>query len=136
VLYWYGVPLKILSGEFNDDAYQAWYEKTLEPLMISLGQAFSKTLFTENELNHGNEIVFYQQNMMYLSTASKLRLIEVAGAQGLLTDDQKLAVLGYPPLLDGSGGRRTISLNFVSTQIADEYQMKRAGAPRVDTTGE
>jgi HK97 family phage portal protein len=127
VLYWYGVPLKILSGDFNDEAYQAWYEKTLEPLMISLGQAFSRTLFTDNELSHGNEIVFFPQSMMYLSTASKLKLLEVAGAQGLLTDDQKLAVLGYPPLLDGSGSRRTISLNFISTQIVDEYQMQKGG---------
>lgn len=136
ILYWYGVPLKILSGEFNDDEYQAWYERTLEPLMLSLGQAFSTTIFTENELNHGNEIVFYHQNMMYLSTASKLKLIEIAGAQGLLTDDQKLAILGYPPLADGSGSRRTISLNYVSVDIADRYQLARAKIPREQgTTG-
>lgn len=127
ILYWYGVPLKILAGTFNDDDYQAWYEKTLEPLLISLGQAFSKTLFSRNELSHGNRLVFYFKNMMYLSTASKLNLIKIAGEQGLLTDNQKLAVLGYPPLADGTGDRRTISLNYVSTEIADEYQLKRAG---------
>lgn len=127
ILFWYGVPLKILAGTFNDDEYQAWYEKTLEPLFISMGQAFSKTLFTPNELNHGNEMVFYFKDMMFLSTTSKLSLLKTAGEQGLLTDDQKLAILGYPPLPDGSGSRRTISLNYVSTEIADEYQLKRAG---------
>jgi HK97 family phage portal protein len=132
ILNWYGVPLKILSGAFNDEEYQAWYEKTLEPIIISLGQAFSKTLFTENALNHGNEIVFYHRDMMYLSTKSKLELIKIAGEQGLLTDDQKLHILGYPPLPNGKGKRRTISLNYVSTEIADEYQMKRAGAPRIE----
>jgi len=133
ILNWYGVPLKILSGAFNDEEYQAWYEKTLEPIIISLGQAFSKTLFTENALNHGNEIVFYHRDMMYLSTKSKLDLIKIAGEQGLLTDDQKLHILGYPPLPDGTGKRRTISLNYVSTEIADEYQLKRAGAARIET---
>ena len=133
ILNWYGTPLKILSGDFSDEDYQAWYEKTLEPIIISLGQAFSKTLFTINELSHGNEIVFYHRDMMYLSTASKLKLLEVAGAQGLLTDDQKLHVLGYPPLPNKAGKRRTISLNYVSTEIADEYQLKKAGAPRIDT---
>lgn len=132
ILNWYGVPLKIISGAFNDEEYQAWYEKTLEPIIISLGQAFSKTLFTENALNHGNEIVFYHRDMMYLSTKSKLELIKIAGEQGLLTDDQKLHILGYPPLLGGVGKRRTISLNYVSTEIADEYQLKRAGAPRIE----
>jgi len=132
ILNWYGVPLKIISGAFNDEEYQAWYEKTLEPIIISLGQAFSKTMFTENALNHGNEIVFYHRDMMYLSTKSKLELIKIAGEQGLLTDDQKLHILGYPPLPDGKGKRRTISLNYVSTEIADEYQLKRAGAPRIE----
>jgi HK97 family phage portal protein len=123
ILNWYGVPLKILSGNFNDEDYQAWYEKTLEPLIISLGQAFSKTLFTQRELDFGNEMVFYHKNVMYLSTNSKLNLIKTAGEQGLLTDNQKLAILGYPPLENGN--RRTISLNYISTDIADEYQLKR-----------
>ena len=139
ILNWYGVPLKILSGSFNDDEYQAFYEKTLEPLLLGLGQAFTRVLFTTTELAHGNEIVFYHRDMMYLSTASKLKLLEVAGAQGLLTDDQKLRILGYPPLLDGAGARRTISLNFVSTDIADEYQMTRArtaGALRLPASKE
>jgi HK97 family phage portal protein len=133
VLYWYGVPLKIMAGNFTDEEYQAWYEKTLEPLIVSFGQGFTKALFTQREIDFGNEVVFYHRNMMYLSTASKLKLIEIAGQQGLLTDDQKLAVLGYPPLADGTGSRRTISLNYVSTEIADEYQLNRAKAPRIDT---
>lgn len=132
ILNWYGVPVKILSGDFTDEDYQAWYEKTLEPLIISLGQAFTKALFSPNELSHGNEIVFYHRHMMYLSTKTKLELIKIAGEQGLLTDDQKLHILGYPPLPDGKGKRRTISLNYVSTEIADEYQLKRAGAPRIE----
>lgn len=126
ILHWYGVPLKILSGTFNDGEYQAFYEKTLEPIVISMGQAFTKALFTQREIDFGNEIVFFHRDMMYLSTASKLKLLEVAGAQGLLTDDQKLRILGYPPLPDGAGRRRTISLNYVSTEIADEYQLLRA----------
>ena len=127
ILNWYGVPVKILSGSFNDEEYQAFYEKTLEPLIVSFGQAFTSTIFTDRELDVGNELVFYQRDMMYLSTPNKLKLLETAGAQGLLTDDQKLAILGYPPLADGTGRRRTISLNYISTEISDEYQLKRAG---------
>ena len=65
ILYWYGVPLKILAGDFSDKEYQAFYEKTLEPLMISFGRAFSATLFTQRELDFGNEMVFYNRDMMY-----------------------------------------------------------------------
>lgn len=124
VLNWFGVSIPILTGDYTDEQYQAFYEKTLEPILIRLGQSFSKGIFTKRELDVGNEIVFYQKDMMYLSTKSKLELLNIAGAQGLLTDDQKLAVLGYSPLMDGSGNRRTISLNYVDTVIASQYQLK------------
>lgn len=131
ILNWYGTPIKILSGDFDDEIYQAWYEKTLEPIVIALGQAFTKALFTTREIDFGNEAMFYHHNVMYLSMKSKLELIKIAGEQGLLLDDQKLAILGYPPLPDGTGNRRTISLNYVSTDIADEYQLNRAKHPRL-----
>lgn len=126
ILNWYGVSMPILSGDYTDEQYQAFYEKTLEPILIRLGQACSKGMFTQRELDVGNEIVFYQKSMMYLSTNAKLNLLKTAGEQGLLTDDEKLAILGYPPLADGSGKRRTISLNYVDTAIATQYQLKNA----------
>jgi len=126
VLNWFGVSIPILTGQYNDEDYQAFYEKTLEPILIRLAQAFSKCMFSQRELNVGNEIIFYQKDMMYLSTKSKLDLLNIAGAQGLLTDDQKLAVLGYPPLADGTGNRRTISLNYVDTNVATQYQLNNA----------
>jgi len=136
ILRYMGVSLPILSGDYTDEQYQAFYEKTLEPILIGAHQAFSVGVFTTRELDMGNEIVMYFKNMMYLSTASKLKLLESAGAQGLLTDDQKLAIIGYPPLEDGTGSRRTMSLNYVDTQIANEYQMTRANAPQINSTND
>lgn len=127
ILNWVGVPLKIMTGNFDGEDYQIWYEQELEPLIIRMGQAFSSCLFTENEINHGNEIVFYQRDLMYMSMQTKLNLLKIAGEQGLLTDNQKLGIIGYPPLLGDEGNRRTISLNYVSVDIVDEYQMKKAG---------
>lgn len=123
VLNWYGVSIPILTGDYSDGQYQAFYEKTLEPLVISLGQAFSKTLFTQREIDVGNEIVFYHKDMMYLSTQTKLELLKTVGEQGLLSDDEKLALLGYPPLADGSGSRRTMSLNYIDVNLANAYQL-------------
>lgn len=132
ILNWVEVPLKILNGTFAGDEYQIWYEQVLSPLMIRMGQSFSRVLFTENELNHGNEMVFYQRDHLYMSMESKLKMIDVLGQQGLLEDDQKLAIIGYPPIKDGAGNRRTQSLNFISVEIADEYQSRRAGFMKDD----
>ncbi len=134
VLYWFGMSLPIFTGDYSDDQYQAFYEKTLEPIVISLGQAFSKTIFTNRELDVGNEIVFYQKDMMYLSTNMKLNLLKTAGEQGLLTDNQKLALLGYPPLEDG--GRRTQSLNYVDTRMINAYQMANKNTAKGEESNE
>src|SRR5690606_27968616 len=66
IMNWFGVSLPILTGVFDDDEYQASYEKTLEPLVIYFGQKFSKVLFTERELDVGNEVVWYHRDMNYL----------------------------------------------------------------------
>jgi HK97 family phage portal protein len=125
LLNYYGVSIPIYTGDYSDEQYQAFYEKVLEPIVIGLGQAFSKTIFSTRELDVGNEIIFYQKDMMYLSTNAKLNLLKTAGEQGLLTDNQKLAILGYPPIADGD--KRTISLNFIDVNLAANYQLKQAG---------
>lgn len=130
VLFNYGVSVPILSGDFTDEQYQAFYEKTLEPIVIGLGQAFSKALFSQRELDVGNEIVLYQKDMMYLSTSAKLDLLKTAGEQGLLTDNQKLALLGYAPIEGGE--KRTMSLNYIDVNLANAYQMGKKGGKSGD----
>lgn len=125
LLNYYGISIPIFTGDFSDEQYQAFYEKTLESLIIGMGQVFSKTIFSTRELDVGNEIIFYQKDMMYLSTNAKLNLLKTAGEQGLLTDNQKLAILGYPPI--EGGDKRTISLNFIDVNLAANYQLKQAG---------
>ena len=134
VMRWFGVSKAILDGDFEGESYGAFYEKTLEPLMVSLGQAFTKTLFSVRELDVGNAIVFYQKNMMYLSTESKLDIIKIAGEQGLMTNDQKLMLLGYPPLGGEEGAKRTQSLNYVDTDLVNEYQTAKSNAPQITAT--
>lgn len=124
VLNWYGVSVPILTGKFTDEEYQAFYERALESILISLGQAFSKCVFSTRELDTGNEMVFYQRDMMYLSTKSKLELLKIAGEQGLLQDNQKLSLLGYPPIKGGE--RITQSLNYIDRSIINVYQLNGA----------
>jgi HK97 family phage portal protein len=126
ILNWYHVSLAILSGKYTDEEYQAFYEQTLEPIIIRLGQAFSKCMFSQRELDVGNEIVLLQKDMMYLSTAAKMNLLKTAGEQGLMSDNEKRLLLGLCPI-DG-GDRYTQSLNFVDKSIINTYQLSKANA--------
>ncbi len=117
----YGVSVPILTGDFTDEQYQAFYEKTLEPMINSLGQAFSKTLFTDRELDTGNEVIFYPQKLLFTNTKNKIAVADILGTRGALTDNQLLELFGYPPF-DG-GDVRNKSLNFINRDIADQYQL-------------
>lgn len=125
VLNWFSVSLPILQCDFTDDQYQAFYEKTLEPIIISLGQAFSKTVFTDRELDHGNEIVFYPQKLLFTNSKNKIAVADILGNRGALTNNTLLEMFGYPPYEGGNA--RFVNLNYVNAEIANSYQMKKAG---------
>lgn len=120
----YGVSLKIYNGDFTEEEYQAYYEKTLEPDIISLGRAFTKTLFTQRELEVGNEIIFYQQGLMYMNTSNKIAAVDILTRLGTITDNQVLSIFGYPPF--EGGDIRHMSLNYINRDIADQYQLANA----------
>jgi hypothetical protein len=131
ILNYYGVSIPILTGDYSDEQYQAFYEKTLEPIIISLGQAFSKTIFSNRELDVGNEIAFYPQKLLFTNVKNKIAVADILGNRGALTNNDLLDLFGYPPY--EGGDIRNMSLNFIDVTLANDYQMKRAGV--TDTGG-
>lgn len=125
ILAYTGVSLPIYYGKFTDEDYQAFYESELENKIISLGQAFSRTLFTDRELSMGNEVIFYGQKLLFTNTKNKIAVAEILGNRGALTDNQLLELFGYPPY--EGGDKRTQSLNFIDSGIAGKYQLGGKG---------
>ncbi len=121
ILRHYGTSIAILTGDFTDEQYQAYYEKELEPEIIGLGQAFSKTLFSIEQLEAGHEIIFYGQKLLFTNTKNKIAVADILGNRGALTDNQLLELFGYPPF--EGGDTRHMSLNFINREIADQYQL-------------
>lgn len=125
ILRQYGVSIPVLTGDFTPEQYQAFYEKTLEPLVNSLNQCFTKTLFTLRELQFGNKIVFYANNLLYMALEKRVAIGELLGNRGALMNNELLALFGYPPY--EGGNVRFVSLNYVDSTIANQYQLNKAG---------
>lgn len=121
----YGMSLSVYNGEFTEEEYQAFYERGLESRIVSLGRVFSKSLFTLNELKKGNEIIFYDQGLMYMNTKNKIEAVNILTNIGGLTDNQILAAFGYPPFAEGN--IRHQSLNYINRDIAESYQLLNKG---------
>lgn len=120
----YGVSRPIFNGDFTEEQYQAYYEKKLEPMVISLGRAFTKALFTQRQLEIGHEIIYYQQGLMYMNTTNKINAVDILTRIGTLTDNQVLNAFGYPPF--EGGNIRKQSLNYINRDIADQYQLQKS----------
>jgi HK97 family phage portal protein len=136
VLRWFGVSLPILNGEYNDEQYQAFYNKTIEPIVIGMGQAFSSAIFSQREQDVGHEIKFYQMNLELMDTKNKMAFVQALGDRGILTDNQILALFGMAPY--EGGNVRHMSLNYIDASLANTYQMLKVKGndPRtIDGTG-
>lgn len=124
ILSTWGMSLDVYNGEFDEESYQAFYECILEPMIIGLGRVFSRILFTKRELDVGNEIIFYNEGLQYMKTENKIQVSTILTNIGALTDNQTLAIFGYPPF--EGGNIRHQSLNYVNRDMADAYQMMKA----------
>lgn len=134
ILRHYGVPLSILTGDFTPEQYQSFYEKTLEPQINALNQVFTKALFTPRELQFGNKIVFYANNLLYMALDKRVAVGDLLGNRGALTNNELLSLFGYPPY--EGGNVRLMSLNYVDVNIANDYQLNQAKAPPEKPNGQ
>lgn len=117
----WGVPLAILTGDYNKEQYEAFYQKTLEPLIISFSQAFTKKLFTEREKSLGNEVRFMPKELIFMTVSQTLEMINILSPTGALYENEKRVALGLRPLPELEG-KRYMSLNWINAEDAQQYQ--------------
>lgn len=121
ILRQYGVSLPILLGDYTKSQYEAFYQKTLEPLIISFSQAFTKVLFTEGEQTRNNKVTFYAKDLIFMSVEQKIQMLKELAPTGALYENEKRVMFGMRPLAE-LAGKRYISLNWIDAVNANEYQ--------------
>lgn len=121
----YGVSLPILIGDYNKEQFEAFYQNALEDKIISYSQAFTKALFTRQQIKgYKNEIQFYSGDLQFLNNNQKIEFIKEVGGRGALTNGFMLSLFGIDPLIAGDTmNKRYMSLNYVDVDIANQYQL-------------
>ena len=119
---YFGISEKIVRNNFNSTEWNAFFEGVVEPRAIQMGDAFTNKVFTEKARKDGHKIVFTTNRLQYASLESKINLIKVAGAYGLLTKDDGREILDMPPLGGEEGNKILQSLNNIDSAIANGYQ--------------
>ena len=126
ILRHFGVPLPILTGDYTKDQYEAFYQKTLEPLIIGISQVFTDGIFTEGERDFGNEIQFFTSELIFMTMDQKIEMIRLLGDAGELYSNEKRKAFGLVPLSELKGVRMQ-SLNYINSEIANKHQLNNSG---------
>lgn len=111
-----GVGASVVNGTYTENEFSAFYESIVEPFALQLAQEF--------RLKTGAEITFTAERMEFSSAATKIKLLHEAAPLGLITVNEARKLLALPPVADGD--RRLQSLNYVSADKADAYQLKES----------
>lgn len=119
---YFGLTEAIVSGNYTETEWQAFYESIIESIKIQLSQEFTAKVFTDQERKYGNLIDFNSNRLTYASTANKVSMVKELGALGLLTTNEARELFDLPPVEDGD--KRLVSLNYINAAKADEYQLK------------
>ena len=131
----WGVPLHILKGDFTKPQYNAFYQKTLEPLIISFSQAFTKKLFTDRERAFGNKVELYPKDLIFMTVEQTLEMVKFLGNTGAIFENEKRVAFGLRPLPELEG-KRYMSLNWIDANNADIYQVGRINKINIDDVEE
>lgn len=127
----WGVPLPILTGDYTKEQYEAFYQKVLEGLALSIAQAFTKKMFTQREKSFGNKIELYPKELIFLSVSQTIELINTLAPQGGGYVNEYRTWLGLRPLPELEG-KRYMSLNWIDANNADQYQVGKVNVDVVD----
>ena len=127
----WGVPLAILTGDYTKQQYNAFYQKTLEPLIIAIGQALTKKVFTSRERAFGNKIELYPKELIFMTVEQTLEMIKELSPTGALFENEKRVALGLKPLAELKG-KRYMSLNWIDANNASQYQVGKENIDIVD----
>lgn len=119
---YFGITESIVSGNYTETEWQAFYESIIEAIKTQLSQEFTSKVFTDQERKFGNIIDFNSNRLTYASTTNKVSMVKELGALGLLTTNEARELFDLPPVEDGD--KRLVSLNYINADKADQYQLK------------
>lgn len=128
-----GITEKIVNSSYSEDEFSAFYESTIEPIAVSLSMEFTSKIFNDREQAFGNSILFESGRLQFTSNTTKVNLIKELMPYGLLTINQALEILNLPGVEDGD--KRLQTLNVVSADKANEYQLGRKKESCTSATG-
>lgn len=114
-------PEDVVKNTASEQTMMNYFDAIVEPFWEEMGEAFTRALFTRREQDFGNAIIVTSSAATGASWPTKLNIINSTKEIGLLTKNQYLELLGYPPIDDGDVSY--VSLNYIKSTDMSRYQV-------------
>ena len=110
ILRTFGVSIPIVNADYTKEQYEAFYQKTLEPIIKSFGEAFTKGIFTKHAAQgFNNKIVFYAKELIFMNTEQKINLFNLLVDSGSCYKNEMRVAFGLKPIDELQGQIATSS---------------------------
>lgn len=130
ILRTFGCSIAIINGDYTKEQYEAFYQKTLEPIIKSLNQAFTKGIFTTREINgFNNKIIFYAKELIFMTNSEKLNLANLLVDSGSCYKNELRTMFGLKPLveLEGQLAESSNKTNAENNKVGGDNAAKEEG---------
>lgn len=115
-----GINEKIINNTFSELEWQAYYEGSLEPLIIKLEDELMYKIFTNKELSAGNKISVMIDRLQTASLATRNAIADRYLKLPIIVPNVICDLLLLPHM--EGGDKPMASLNFVQANKQNEYQ--------------
>lgn len=100
VYHFYNTNEKIVSSNYSENDWIAYYESSVEPDVLQASGEYSRKLFSRRERGHGNKIIFESSNLSFASMQTKLNLVQFVD-RGIFNPNEVREILNYAPVAGG-----------------------------------
>lgn len=111
---------KIVNNSFDENEWQAYYEGSVEPLLIELEDQLTVKILTSEEIARGNKIRIMADRLQTASINTRTSIADRYLKLPVIVPNVICDLL-FLPRIDG-GDKPMSSLNFVQTDKQNDYQ--------------
>lgn len=97
---YFGVSKKIITSDYTESDYDAFYEARIEPFLIALSLELTKKIFSDREISYGNKVWFESNRLQYASAKTKISMVALVD-RGLMTPNEYRELFNMPSFEGG-----------------------------------
>lgn len=124
---YFNISEAIITSNYSEDEYNAFYSSVIEPIAIQLSLEFTSKIFSDREKGFGNQIVFSAERLTFANNVTKANLINILMPLGILSINEAREILELSPV--AGGDKYLQSLNYVDSSQANKYQVGKESEP-------